>query len=117
MAETIILCYKSDSFNFANLSPYQNCSHTYDKLLIVILNYDVNCANVQYQQVTNIISEKQMFFVDFTLESKTYWVFAVFNWVLVRFIKGNRIFFRLYFLCDINYLNWVFSNSFALLYH
>jgi len=51
----------------------------------------------------------------FILESSTYWVFADFNWVLVKFVLGNRTFI-LYFLCNINYFNWVFDKSFAFWY-
>ena len=39
----------------------------------------------------------------FTFESLTNWVFADFNWVLVKFIRGHRT-VLLYFLCNINYL-------------
>ena len=47
-----------------------------------------------------------------TLKSEINQVFAVFNWVFVTLILGNKT-FCLYFLCNNNYFNWVFINSFA----
>ena len=52
--------------------------------------------------------ETNKIYVEFTLESLTYWVFADFNWVLVKFIVSN-ISFLLYLLCNINYFNWLFN--------
>jgi len=53
-------------------------------------------------------SEKQISFCGIgylPLEVKTYWVFADYNWLLVKLILGNTT-FLFYFLCNINCFNW-----------
>ena len=48
------------------------------------------------------------------LECIINWVFAVLNWVFVKFTLGNTL-SLLYLLCHIAHINWVFNNSFCLL--
>jgi len=48
----------------------------------------------------------------FTHES-FYWVFAVYNWVFVKFILGNTT-LSLYLLYNINYFNLVSVNYYVL---